>query len=65
MKKRFIPFLALAFLMPTFAGCSVGKVEYADPNVDMSVRQITAGENVPITEIIDLIFFSSEFIYCI
>ena len=53
MKKKIIPFLALAFLMPTFAGCSTAKVEYSDPSVDMSVRQITAGENTPVTEMLD------------
>jgi len=50
MKKKIL--LSLAFFMPVvFCGC-VGKVEYADPNVDMRVREIVVGENSPATEMI-------------
>ena len=53
MKRKFIYFLAFAFLMPlTLSGCSL-QTEVADPSVDMSIRQITTGENTPATEMLN------------
>ena len=53
MKKKFIPILALAFFMPYFAGCGANSAQVGDPSVDMSIRQITAGENESIVQILD------------
>lgn len=55
MKKKICCLMAFAFFMPlSLCGCSMGKVsEVADPSVDMSVRQITSGENAPATQMLD------------
>jgi len=53
MKRKFTCFLVFAFLMPlTFAGCTI-KTEVSDPSVDMSVREITAEENTPATQMLN------------
>ncbi len=52
MNRKFTCFLAFAFFMPlTFAGCSM-KTEVSDPSVDMSIRQITADEGTPATQML-------------
>ncbi len=50
MKKKIL--LSLAFFMPLILCGCMGKVEYADPSVDMRVREITVGENTPATEML-------------
>lgn len=54
MKKK-LCVLAVAFFMPFWlGGCSVGlKTEVSDPSVDMSIREITAGENVSAVEMLN------------
>ena len=39
--------------MPFFGGCAQQRTTFSDPNVDMSVRQISASEGDDITKIVD------------
>ena len=51
MKNKIL--LSLAFFMPFFlSGCSFGQVQYADPSVDMKVREISSGENLSATDMV-------------
>lgn len=52
MKRRFIPMLALVFLMPFFSGCN-SNAQLIDETVDMTVREITAQENQSVVELIN------------
>ncbi len=50
MKKKLL--LSLAFFMPVLLSGCVTSQQFADPNVDMRVREITASEGMPATEMI-------------
>lgn len=51
MKKKLL--LSLAFFMPILLSGCMQTTQFADPNVDMRVREITASENAPATEMIN------------